>query len=176
MIYFINLSNIFEGNICNCSQTQPLTYQKLGQYNFYCHRKLVCWVIPHQTTNDELHMSVYYNMKVGKYIFINGSNTDQLENAYPHNVPTPNRILVISSTIYFETDRTYPKRSVVGSNSAIKIIQATLQPDPKRTPKVEQLLNSEFLTLGTYLCSWLFEESGSCINGHKCVVLSWMDV
>lgn len=41
------------------------------------------------------------------------------------------------------------------SNSAIKIIRATLQPDPKCRPKVEELLNSEFLTSGTYLCNYL---------------------
>jgi polo-like kinase 1 len=40
------------------------------------------------------------------------------------------------------------------SNSAVKIIQATLQPDPKCRPKVEELLNSEFLTSGIYfICS-----------------------
>ena len=61
------------------------------------------------------------------------------------------------------------------SNSAIKIIQATLQPDPKCRPKVEELLNSEFLTSGTYLGIYLSKENVSHINDHKCVS-SCMDV
>jgi hypothetical protein len=32
--------------------TPSLNLPKNGQYNFYCHRKLLCWVIPHQTTTD----------------------------------------------------------------------------------------------------------------------------
>jgi serine/threonine protein kinase len=38
------------------------------------------------------------------------------------------------------------------SSSAIKLIQATLQPDPKCRPRVEELLNGEFFTYGMNAC------------------------
>jgi serine/threonine protein kinase len=64
------------------------------------------------------------------------------------------------------------------SSSAVKLIRATLQSDPKCRPKVEELLNSEFFTSGMNACIYLFCEQNLILGSLMYVVagVEWWNV
>jgi hypothetical protein len=69
-----------------------------------------------QKSTDALLMSIYYNMKVGKYVFINGSGKDQLE------ISNTDDVLIAQYVPYYilrRIERIWEEEWYVGTQSAL---------------------------------------------------------